>query len=221
MLIVSEFHDYYDTASIYGIDKTIIYQRKIATFKRVDRHRNDRKTVISLGEKKEFEHDWTPTDRRSRYDDITHHVIGFCGKLYPVVEVEDFRTFFTKINWCYNEDEAPKQPEKKYYYRRMSYKEFFDVKNWNHLLPLFHTLKCPIFLFNRKGITTNTQLKPMKFYRMIPPPQAFQDIQSYISGVLGMDAKPIITISDKDKAAAKGHDGPYSFRKPPGGGRWR
>jgi len=43
----------------------------------------------------------------------------------------------------------------------------------------------------------------------------------FISGVLGVQVRPTVEISDKDKQAAKGHDGEYSFKKPPGGGRWR
>jgi len=34
-------------------------------------------------------------------------------------------------------------------------------------------------------------------------------------------SNPTVEIGDKYKAIAKGHDGRYSFRKPPGGGRWR
>ena len=66
------------------------------------------------------------------------------------------------------------------------------------------------------GLVTNAQLKDFQFAKMKDPFTAFQDIYMYISGVLGVDAKPMVQISDKDLAHKRGHGGKYSFKKPPG-----
>ena len=44
---------------------------------------------------------------------------------------------------------------------------------------------------------------------------AFQEIEMYISGVLGINNKPTVEISDKNKIVGRGFDLKYSFRKDP------
>lgn len=58
-------------------------------------------------------------------------------------------------------------------------------------------------------------LKSVKFFKVKDPYTAFQELDMYISGVLGQQGKETINISDKDRIYQHGFDG-YSFRKPPG-----
>ena len=44
---------------------------------------------------------------------------------------------------------------------------------------------------------------------------AFQEVSMFVGGVLPRSTKPMIEISDEDKAHKKGHGGKYSFRTPP------
>jgi hypothetical protein len=44
---------------------------------------------------------------------------------------------------------------------------------------------------------------------------AFQEIQMFISGVLGIDENPTVEVSDKDKIISRGFDYKWSFRKEP------
>jgi hypothetical protein len=66
----------------------------------------------------------------------------------------------------------------------------------------------------------NPLLKSIGFQTQKDPFTVFQCIQSYISGVIGIPEKPMVKVSDKDLAAKRGHDGPYSFKKT-SKGRWR
>ena len=59
-------------------------------------------------------------------------------------------------------------------------------------------------------------MKNYRFVQIKDPPTAFQDIFMYIAGVIGITEPVTVKISDKELAKKKGHDGKYSFRKPPG-----
>ena len=63
----------------------------------------------------------------------------------------------------------------------------------------------------------NPELRKYDFVTVKDPPAAFQEIYMYISGVLGVPARSMVEISDREKARKHGHDGKYSFKKPPRG----
>jgi len=70
-----------------------------------------------------------------------------------------------------------------------------------------------LFRNNRKFFI-NPVLKDYEFYKIFDSYQAFQEIQMFISGVLGSKEKDIIMIEDKYKIASHGFD-KWSFRKEP------
>ena len=55
-------------------------------------------------------------------------------------------------------------------------------------------------------------LKDYEFYKKFDSFAAFQEIQMFLSGVLGNKENEIIVVSDKDKIAQHGFD-KFSFRK--------
>lgn len=63
--------------------------------------------------------------------------------------------------------------------------------------------------FERDG-----SLSAVKFFTQTAPFELYQELDMYISGVLGSQAKEVINISDKDRIHQHGFD-EYSFRKPP------
>jgi hypothetical protein len=63
-------------------------------------------------------------------------------------------------------------------------------------------------------VTINPKLSDYEFYRVHPAPQAYQEIEMYISGVLGEANKEPINISDKDRIYQHGFN-ERSFRKDP------
>lgn len=230
MLIVSDFHDYYDSVSSLGIDKKCPYQRKqVKTEVRFPRE------VISPAMYNEYE-------RGGFKYKIRYRLLGFCGKIYPVVIVEKSTYFNPEIldqEFFYEEKPlaqyltslkiTPKQ-YKRWWQDRYTIevvdglKKFFNPSSWDHFLPYFQTHKVPIFMIGRDFYVLNPALKQYRFQQVKDTYTAFQEVYMYISGVLGVQPNPTVEVSDKVKAAAKGHDGKYSFRKPPGKrgkNRWR
>lgn len=229
MLIVSEFHDYYDSVSALGIDKQCPYQRK--------------EIQLDLDPSRDLvkpSHSGTYHSRQFNYE-VKYRLVGFCGNIYPLAFVEKkWSAELKETTFFYDEEkllsyltrEEVKFKQYRGWWWRKSHsletidglKSHFNPKTWDHFLPYFQQHKTPVFLIGSKHLVLNNSLKKFKFQQIKDPFSAFQDIYMFISGVLGVETKPTVEISDKVMAASKGHDGEYSFRKPPGKRgkkRWR
>lgn len=222
MLIVSKFHDYYDTITAYGIDKTVVYNRALK--QRALTKIEDELLPIYFG-------------RWSGRGEAHLRIIGFCGELYPVVYVQGKKR---KV-FCYTaksaietmEEEIKEVPDQKVWGSllrldsKLGIRACFDMAPYAGFKKIFQEEKAPVFIIGNKlskkneSLIVNPCLKAWGFEHMVPPIEAFQKIYQFISGVLGTPAPETVTIDDKHKAIAHGHDDPYSFRKPPGGGQWR
>ncbi len=64
-----------------------------------------------------------------------------------------------------------------------------------------------------RSIAVNNNLSQLNFQSVVYPVIAFQEIQMFISGVLGVGEKPMIEISNNDKIVSQGFDLKTSFRK--------
>ncbi len=84
MILHTDFHDYYDTAIGYGIDKNVHY----------DRHT---KEIESSFNRK------LPSSNRFYVDyyRVTMILIGFCGELFPVVRSEKLDGNRSVLNCSY------------------------------------------------------------------------------------------------------------------------
>lgn len=240
MLIVSKYHDYYDTASAYGIDKTVVYKRSQDFIKLENKGWNSDYSIrLPDGSSFPVSRDDLPrgnsvSDNLRRGYTIEGRIVAFCGEFYPVVTVtkdntqdfvfysaQDYLDFMVENKISYKSYYSPRWDRFNLNHPD-GVKNFFDTSYMAKYKELFHAFKAPSFLFgDNRGITFNPNLKEYKFMKIKDPQTAFQDLYMFISGVIGVPAKETVEISDKDKAAAKGHDGKYSFKKPPGGGRWR
>ena len=237
MYIISKKKDYYDgVAGTTGIDKAIVYDRQIIEVEEKDfplifkRHRgfNYKKPnpFYSLGNaqiKKEL---------KVLYGDVSYFIIGFCGKLYPgwklysegqprsyggrelIITIEYdsniIRNLIEKFIWQGNFDD-----------------DLQYVKNYDALY-LFRELNTPVFLYDQDygridinphsryhpKFIINPLLKEYQFFRVFETFQAFQEIQMFLSGVLGNKEKEIVNVADKYKIAQHGFD-KWSFRKEP------
>lgn len=67
---------------------------------------------------------------------------------------------------------------------------------------------------HRRKVTvqTNPWLKAIGFQKVKDAFTAYQEIDSYLSGVLGVDPNPTVQTSDKDRLVAHGFDNRTSFR---------
>jgi len=213
MLIVSKFHDYYDVGMKTGVDKTCVYERETQTIER----------------------GFLAT---TKYATGWHgSVLAFCGEFYPFLFYVDHYEI-TRYIWTLEEAlelNFPKERWRYGYWNEYSLstpqgvKKFFEQK-YEHLKELFHQYRTPIFGFEPvlgrryswmkdekyRSLELNPCLKNIQFYKVKNPIVAFQEIAMFMSGVIGAPPKQLIEVSDEVKAASRGHDGPYSFRKPPG-----
>jgi hypothetical protein len=209
-----------------GMDKTIVYNRKEEVFL----FEEFQKRNLFFSEK--------------TYGDFTERrfVIGFCGKIYPVICIsweEGCEPYIPK-GCSY---EVTTRHIGKYFYSQEDYLNFkklfkelpdrigtisrdicryesiYDF-DWSFLLKYFSEYKTPIFVIkknyteHRDEIIINCALYNFNFMKVKDTFSAFQDIQMYISGVLGVGQPELIQIGNKEMIQKKGFD-KFSFRKRP------
>jgi hypothetical protein len=214
MLIISKFKDYYDgIVGTYGIDKTIVYNRELDE---IDNDKIYRVFRDLFSVRKFYSINFFNLKKDSDYDEITSFVIGFCGKLYigwklylktNVVDITyDKNLIVNNLN--------------------LSKKDKIDFDNvYNQIInfdpiDIHREYYTPIFIhdksyyYNKKQFVINPILSEYKFYKVIDPVTTFQEIQMYISGVLGSNEKNIIEIDDKYKIPQHGFDN-WSFKTRP------
>jgi hypothetical protein len=221
MLIQSAFSDYYDCVARLGIDTTIRYRRDTNTIKAISPY-----TIAHLPR------DLHAADYFDLYRSkgassqaLTFQIIGFCGT--TIVSLTDGeKTYFGEeiltLDWA----------KTKGYRKFSNYQVVTDcIRRFHEQTDhsLFQQFKVPVFSvpiesplkpyeLNAAALywptfTLNPKLSDLKFYQYKDTYSTFQDIQSYISGVLGIDATPTIELSDKSKIIKAGFDPKTSFRK--------
>lgn len=219
MLIISKFHDYYDSAMGMGIDKTVVYNRTVKDDREERRYHR-----YQLHSKKKSWH-------------VNIFIVGFCGELYPCIKLtEDLihnpKSFFfyelNKLETFIVEEEISIDVKRRWRgivsipHARMNNtyarQDWFDLKTHTDkkLDSKFEQEKCPVFMWTKRGMVWNPNLKDIGFQKVIDPYTAFQEVYMYISGVLGTNENEMVTISDEDKLHKKGFF-EWSFKKLPGG----
>ena len=205
--IKSPFYDYYDAIQREGQDQELVYIRTPVEL------RFDDKTSKTC----------YPFPRYSfEYESgaITY-IVGFCGKLYPILKIWDGDG---GVSMCFNADQALEVFKKRENNKRYNWKwtanslaNFFSY-SVDPPHRYFDEYRCPIFVAKyqyREGeVTINGNLKQVEFYRIFDPYQAFQEIAMYL-GNQAQPNKPIPEIDDKTMVEIKGFDPKWSFRKPP------
>lgn len=221
MQIKSDFHDYYDCIQREGQDTGLIYVRKPVEvtgypFPRLRLGRSYR----SFGELV-----------------IEQRIIGFCGKIYPLLvcwrfsiegktycyDLEDVDSFM-ELHFKEKEVEKYREKNKRWRWRRgirFDIEAFFTecASVQGNFKDLFIDNLSPLFVtepnsWRKPGkIVFNVELKQYGFMRIMDTYSAFQEIAMFF-GVLAEPRRPIPAISDKDMVGIKGFD-KFSFRKAP------
>lgn len=237
MRIISSYHDYYDGVQAHGQDKRIVYIRntvnhkldkypfiKVANSGGAGFHVNSCVIgfcgslfpLLVLSGSKFGE----PTKTKPCYG-----IDGVDTFLKENLNDKDYEkydegTYFNLNNWWKNQI--------LYSYNRKSFIKYFEQATKND--DLFRKYNSPIWIakpyfnpddklypFTDKNagpyVVTNPSLKPYEFVRIKNPYTAFQEIQQYLSGVLGFADKPIPAVSNEDLIESKGFDLKSSFRK--------
>ena len=179
------------------------------------------------------------------------HIIGFCGKLYPVWELNyypNIRPVYGEYNgvtdFAYSSEDIShflgKYKSLKLvaikFLRHVKSENFYwqspkfrkvnvdtiikEFTNNSKLKEFFWEYRTPSFVIKDDGygkgwkIVTNPNLAKYKFYKVKDTVTAYQDINQYLSGILGLNDKEIVHISDKDMKSQKGFY-EYSFKTLP------
>lgn len=241
MLIVSKFHDYYDSALSGGVDKTIVYERHTIEDEIEAKIDNDFYPHIPL------------------HDYFNRIIIGFCGKMYyglqpdPTMFTDEEKEFSKVTYWSTKELLSQKVFHNRFdkvldkdanrYSRwanwedntiRQEIDRFFAGNATEKYSHIFTDNKLVCFRATPAGsyttylrqvhrdiskrtlaIIINPELKPLNFVKVIDPYTALQEIMMYISGVLGSPNRPMVQIGDIDILEGKGFDKKTSFRRGP------
>ncbi|MDR3108329.1 MAG: hypothetical protein LBU65_01400 [Planctomycetaceae bacterium] len=214
MRIISDFHDYYDVGMQNGIDPKLPYMR----FRREENI-------------EKFSHKLSPMRRWITGCRI--FFVGFAGKIYPSIKYSGDSTnvdydfdlknltddFFLQTLeahddfWWSWSQKSEKNRNRMLSRMREIFNEIIE-QNCNELLSLFEQFKTAIFVFQfgAEKVFINERLNQYNFQKVLPPIQAFQELEMYVGSYL---TQPVIEeppISDKIKAEIHGFD-KHSFRK--------
>ena len=230
MLILSSYTDYYDRVATSGIDITIRYHRQTTILKAPSPFHIDHLPRNLMG----GYFDYISFQSRHRHDrqdalnalSCDFQIIGFCGTYLVAVCVGK--------KYYMGEDILDLDWSTKKRHQRSTIRQIvadciqkFHNKT-NH--SLFQEFKVPVFVVpiievtnldkqrhrNQEEIvpfTLNPNLKDLDFHKYKDSYSTFQDIQSYLSGILGIEQHPTLELSDRSKILKAGFDPKTSFRK--------
>jgi len=212
LIIESKFHDYYDCIQSLGIDKTTVFKRHTKEL-----------PVNSL--KDEVCNLYLGNLSYSQTFPIKQFIILFCGKSYAGFEITDrdfsWDPYTTKYTYSVK-DVKEYYPDKQQGSRRYrSYRSFDRIEEWHNKyndkpynVEIFRNHDTPILFFKEHSniVIKNPTLKDYRFQTILDPFTAYQEINQFISGVLGQPEKETIQVDEKTKVQSKGFD-KWSFRK--------
>jgi hypothetical protein len=227
-------HDYYDTAQAFGHDPKIVFVRKADTLPKDTFNRPHAEVYFVAPEKVKnhfYRHrarflktktgTWLPAVKR----------VIFCGKMYTGLEMsfhpdashltekKDTQVFWNKEDfekWVATiTDKLVPLVEDVIGWR--SYENFlFRVKDLSiseYKFVIDNRISIAIYLSSegKWGIDC-AGLQDLQFYRVFSATDAFQELDMWMSGALGLPGAPMVEISDSDRMAKHGMD-KWSFRK--------
>lgn len=244
MRIISKFKDYYDSVQSYGQDKSLVYIRNTEEIRMFNSQNiNDPNKKFDAIKEKCLDTESHELKGFSWGGQYKFGFVGFCGNYFPFVvheryensdplaqgkyyydyfyDSESLRDELNKTNYFKTEG-VPKKWEKK----KKPVKEYIDMFNRkpaNKFFDIFVEYKIPVFAYYDDYLIGrdsgykfffNPQLSKLQFYKVKQPYQAFQEIEQFMSGVLGVNAPVMVELSDKERTVKAGFD-KWSFRKMP------
>ncbi len=211
MKLYTDFHDYYDNAVGFGIDKNVHYNRFT------------KEVEIKIKARSDI----------PRY--LEAYLLGFCGRIYPIVALNKYSRSIYSWENDYEEDKVVETffaysfeegEEKSIEWDdfthdfRLSDREVIQTKqffiDWSFQSnEVFLEHKCPVWIVglgvNNTGLI-NPKLKDYGFDRIKDAFTAFQEISMYLSNIL-VEQKEVAKIEDKYRIEQHGFDLKTSFRK--------
>lgn len=228
MRIISKFRDYYDVVQSQGQADDLVFLRN---------------------KDKELLRSYTLPILRYRIHRSTRiqpsgHIIGFCGKLYPVVYMWTWQNWEGRAveGWCYNADEARAwvhnhlrkdevkayeagskkkwwkgtggKPEIEEFFQKVDEEQTKHAQLFEDYGPIFHI---PTHKYDRTNSAVEIEINPtLKEFEFYRVLDTYSTFQE-LTMYLGSRARPekkIPEVSNADMIEAKGFDRKTSFRKP-------
>lgn len=243
MKIISNFHDYYDSAQAFGQDQSVVYMRKTEVIKEAD-EKNDQVAAIF----REFEKHIDTIERMRKSVRTKKGILFmlwpkvflFCGKTYPCVMIEKSvpNSIKTEKTFMYDEESIKSyfenydidlaDPIKWFGYNIFKYRgshtmkkivrDFFTKVKVNEDVLIQSKASCLMMRIDghrRPEITVNPLLADYEFYKVFDAWSAYQELDMFIGGVLSWPHNLMIEISDADRVKQHGFDEKYGFRTRP------
>jgi hypothetical protein len=151
----------------------------------------------------------------------------FCGKTYVLLiektKEDDKESAVETIEYFYGDETLERVfKNKKEKWRYKETQEFINKWHSKEFFDFFLTNKAPIFSVQPLGrylktdleVVLNPSLGEIKFSKIFDSISTFQEIQMFISGVLGTGSPTTLEINDKEKIKQYGYDPKWSFRNP-------
>ena len=221
MRIISKFHDYYDGVQSLGQDMYIIYNRTTVDYDETSLPDNVNRVY------QQIQKAITPDELFWRWRfphmcvvnkthvDLSYGHIIFCGGIYPYIKAThrnmqceffyDFKSFDEKYG-------TSEFRSVKSWYRVLNM--FFNVETNNALREVLVEEKAIVMALDGRYVIINPNLKDYQFFRAKPAYEAYQELDSYICGVLTFPHNAMVEIEDKYRIEQHGFD-KMSFRKYP------
>lgn len=236
MMILSSFRDYYDACASHGVDVTVQYHRKPRQYSLRDETGPEGELIKDFNRYLQ--------GLKDRLPPLTGRVplvfVGFCGKVYvglrPRVECSNGRIFRNVVYLGQPEpaleiqtmwdarDIHPEDLDAEFRrYRFFSNKGEKTIRHWlatkgpgpvDEEIDLFQRQRAVSFVVHDDTLIFDPCLQDYRFQRVVGGVEAFQMIEMFITGVLGVSANPMIELTDQDRIQAHGFD-KHSFRKAP------
>lgn len=232
MRIISDSHDYYDSAMAQGADRTLVYERR----ERVIAGASD-DLGLKMDELPYMEHVHNPKTRRWDSDHtFVLHLLLFCGELLPFV-VEQHRKVWNApaevtTHWAldtleaaiasdrltqasYGENWLHSKP-----FVRKAVREIFGHRVSSERLAAIHDRHgSPVILYRNlhpvrsEAVETvlDPSLKELNFQAQRDPFATFQAIAMYLGGVMRSNERPTVVLTDAERRDKHGMDR-WSFR---------
>lgn len=238
MKIYGKEHDYYDCALVYGQDPLCVWHRKFENIQVKYDYRSKEISdfPISFGWGKDIDDKLEITDLTNVC--FSTGFVLFCGKTYPFIrtiyqvlnssnlpeikhhyDVQSIEKYLRSIEPKKAQDFLYK-PRRQYYFRGTDKKNnigqmekfFARMLNQTKQEELHKTDNIPAYVYHNGQVYISGPLEKFEFQKVMDPFSCLQEINMYISGVLGGQSPKMVEISDIDKIGGKGFDKVTSFR---------
>lgn len=148
---------------------------------------------------------------------LSYGHIVFCGKVYPFIKLSGTYEiipdeFFYSLSSFEERVKGATFNYNKDYKRQL--KKFFEVTEQERLYEFLVEKKVISLLLFKNDVIINPILSEYNFYKVKTAWEAYQEIDSYICGVLSFPQNAMVEIEDKYRIEQHGFD-KWSFRKLP------